>query len=95
MVSFYLIDFNHMTNNFFLFPRSYGRPVKQVRLHAKFVPFDMHNLPRSFNDVKLMKDPVLHIYWIDYVSVTNSLKLLMLLLAPTSLGLRWVVKYIC
>lgn len=55
--------------------------MKKVRLCGHFVPFDVHQLPRKFNEHRLQKDPVLHIYWIDSVSTNlQSRKILNVLI---------------
>nr|XP_033340136.1 trafficking protein particle complex subunit 10 [Megalopta genalis] len=42
--------------------RSFGRPIKQVKLGANFVSFSKDILP-SKKDCHLIKQPIFHIYW--------------------------------
>lgn len=42
--------------------RSFGRPIKQVKLGASFVSFSRDILPNE-KDWHLINQPVLHIYW--------------------------------
>lgn len=42
--------------------RSFGRPIKQVKLGASFLSFSRDILPNE-KDWRLINQPVLHIYW--------------------------------
>ncbi|XP_058794002.1 trafficking protein particle complex subunit 10 isoform X2 [Phymastichus coffea] len=42
--------------------RSYDRPIKQVKLNARFVPFLQDILPKE-KDCHLVKRPIFHTYW--------------------------------
>ncbi|XP_015111919.1 trafficking protein particle complex subunit 10 [Diachasma alloeum] len=42
--------------------RSFGRPIKQIKLNASFVQFSRDVLPTE-KDWHLIKHPILHIYW--------------------------------
>ncbi|KAJ8679613.1 hypothetical protein QAD02_015400 [Eretmocerus hayati] len=42
--------------------RSYDRPIKHVKLEAKFIPFSQEILPLE-KDCKLIKRPIFHTYW--------------------------------
>ncbi|XP_063995803.1 trafficking protein particle complex subunit 10 [Diachasmimorpha longicaudata] len=42
--------------------RSFGRPIKQIKLNASFEQFSRDGLPND-KDWHLIKHPILHIYW--------------------------------
>ncbi|XP_024942928.1 trafficking protein particle complex subunit 10 isoform X2 [Cephus cinctus] len=48
--------------------RSFGRPVEDVYVNARFVPFSKDILPTQ-KDWHLIKQPILHIYWSDCCDV--------------------------
>lgn len=43
--------------------RSFGRPLKLVRLGGTFVPFSSNTLPTIEKNFQLIKQPIFHIYW--------------------------------
>ncbi|KAK0168748.1 hypothetical protein PV327_002518 [Microctonus hyperodae] len=43
--------------------RSFGRPMKLVRLGATFIPFSSNTLPTTEKNFQLIKQPIFHIYW--------------------------------
>jgi hypothetical protein len=55
--------------------RSFGRPVKHVKLGAIFVPFSREILPTE-KDWHLIKQPIFHIYWTE-CSVSTYMKTLL------------------
>lgn len=44
--------------------RSFGRPLKLIKLNASFVPFSREVLPTE-KDWHLIRQPILHIYWTE------------------------------
>lgn len=44
--------------------RSLGRPVKNVRIGANFVPFSPISLPKT-TQWDLIRQPLFHIYWTE------------------------------